>query len=74
VAPLPASLAAPAQADRAEVEARRAEIRQVRRQIEEKKRAARRARDVNLLAQPGDLSRWFEAAMRRKGSLDRYSG
>jgi hypothetical protein len=69
-APLPTALAAAA--DRAAVEAERAETRRVLLQIEERKRAARRDGDERRLMQLSDLSRRFEAAMRRTGSLDRY--
>ena len=74
VASLPTALAAAAAADRAEVEAKRAETRRVLLQIEERKRAARRDGDEMRLMQLSDLSRRFEAAMRRTGSLDRYPG
>jgi hypothetical protein len=72
VAPLAPILAAAAAADRTEADAERAEIRRVRREIENQKREARKAGDQDLVAKLNELSRRFDAAARRPGTLDRF--
>jgi hypothetical protein len=73
VAPLPPELAERAARDRAEAESRRAEIRRIRREIEERKRAAKKAGNQELLEKLDDFSRRFERAARPPGGLDRFA-
>lgn len=73
VAPLPPELAARAAADRAEILARREAILRIRRDIQQRKRAAEDARNDGLLEQLDAFARRFEDALRRPGSLDRFS-